>query len=467
MKKKNILSILLVATLFFSACGTMGGENVESSTSEGAINKISLPDYDAKREEYGVKITGWITPATMTDEQLTYVVEAGVDTLFYQMNTYAPSEEDLAALERCKKYGIDIYLTTGAKDGAAIGNVVLYNDYDAVVGMTIDEPEKDDIDKISALVDAYNAASDGKTLYTNLYPSFHNRVQLDFTGGYEEYVRYYCDNVMEKLSVGEKWLSADRYPLTYNVKNEKCLDSGWLHDLETIVTVAKDYEDVQTNFFIQTMPYGSGTGSGSRNRVPTYEDILMQEYTLMAFGYDSISLFCYGTPAVGPEFSEEQVALIDRSGQRTDIYYAAQKANKEILAFDHVIQQFDWKGVFTNDAGLTTTGKYKTTNASFSNLVGRLALDEVACLNEVTTSEDTLFGYFIDYEDNEGFMVVNYNETTLGKTDDVKMTFDPSYKYNKCLCYIDGEKKVYDVKNNVLQLTLDVGEGVFIIPYHE
>ena len=310
--------------------------------------------------------------------------------------------------------------------------------------------------------------SNGKSLFVNLFPSSATSINKDFEDGYEGYLKYYCENVLEQLTVGEKWLSADRYPLTYNMKGEKSLDTGWLHDLETVAKVAREYDDVKTNFFIQTMPYGSGAGSvGSRDRVPTYEDILLQEYTLMAFGYDAISLFCYGTPGIGKEFREDQLAMIGRSGERTDLYYAAQSANKEILAFDHVLQQFNWNGVFTNDAGKTTSGKDRTTNPSFSSLVYRMSLDQVSFIDEVYSSEDTLFGYFMDSEENEAVMVVNYNETTYANEDKVTITFSSEYKYNKCLCYVDGVKNIVDITNNELQITLGVGEGVFAIPYRE
>lgn len=289
-------------------------------------------------------------------------------------------------------------------------------------------------------------------------------------GHYRDYLTYYCDNVLEKLS-GEKWLSADRYPLTFDVKGDPALDVGWLQDVEAVAEVAREYEGIKTNFFIQTMPYGGESlpagQIGSRARIPTYEDVRLQEYALMAFGFDGISLFCYASPAVGPEFTEEQLAMLDREGNPTDIYTAAQKANREILAFDHVYLQFEWQGVFTNDGGSTADAESagRTQNASFSNLLDRMSLSQVACLSSVTSTEDTLFGYFLDNSDNEGFMIVNYNETTLELTDTVTMSFDPGYGYTKALCYIGGKEVTFDLTDNDLTLTLGSGEGVFVIPY--
>ena len=126
--------------------------------------------------------------------------------------------------------------------------------------------------------------------------------------------------------------------------------------------------------------------------------------------------------------------MIDRNGEKTDIYTSVSKANAEILAFDHVLAQFDWVGTFTNDAGQTNTDKSRTGNSSFK-LLQRMSLNGIPSLKSVTTSADTLFGYFNDIDGNDGIMVVNYNETSLKLTDKVELNFDET-KYNKALCYL-------------------------------
>ena len=93
-------------------------------------------------------------------------------------------------------------------------------------------------------------------------------------------------------------------------------------------------------------------------------------------------------------------------------------------------------------------------------------MDSIPSLKEVTTSQDTLFGYFNDEDGNDGIMAVNYNETSLNLTDEIALTFDGS-KYNKAVCYIGGEKVVKTLNKGKLDLTLGVGEGVFIIPFAE
>ena len=465
--------MLSVAMLFsFGAC------NAKNPDETGGGGKTTLPDYDAKNEELSMKIAGWVVPKDLNDTQIQYIKESGITvlqaasagsgTLSIDISSEL-SDENKAIMQKCKENGLSLLLHVGGKDASKLAYVSNITAYDAVQGLCIDEPNKSQIDEIAARVDGYNRNAGTKDLFVNLYPSLWSGLKTEFDGNYSAYLEYFYEKVLSKVTAGEKWLSADRYPLTYDTKGEKCLDTGWLSDVEAVALLAEKYENVKTNFFIQTMPYGgeekSGAQAGSRDRVPTYEDVRMQEYTLLTFGYDMISCFCYGSPVEGREFLDRQVAMIDRNGERTDIYYSVQKANKEILAFDHVIKQFERKGVFTNDAGKTTTDKHRTQNSSFAGLTARMSVAEIDCLAEVYSSADTLFGYFVDAEENAGFTLVNYNETSEAITDNVSLRFNPDYKFNKALCYIGGVKTVLDVKNNTLDITLGVGEGVFVIPY--
>ena len=472
MKSKKIISAVAALAIVFAAT-SCGGRGNDSN-----MNKITLPNYDEYEAEYETVISGWLIPSSLNETNVKWIKEAGVSALFacgagdvvLSFPTY--DQKAKAALDLLGSNGVKVYVNTGSRDGASYQKISSFKQNSAVLGMALDEPSKAEITSMAQQVEWWNQNADGRNFYCNLYPSFAQVVQSEFNGDYASYLRYYCDNVLNNLSTGERWLSADRYPLTYDNDGNKCLDNAWLSDVQILANVAKQYKNVKTNFFIQTMPYGikedgspNGAIYGSRDRVPTYEDIRMQEYALAAFGYDGISLFCYATPLVGFEFAESQEAMISRSGEKTGIYESVKKANSEILAFDHVLQQFDWIGTFTNDAGQTNDDKPRTQNSSF-RLLNRISVKSVLSLNSVTTSRDTLFGYFNDVDGNDGIMVVNYNETTLNLTDEVTLNFDSS-KYNKAICYVGGKKQVVNLSSGKLNLELGVGEGVFVIPFAE
>ncbi len=465
MKSKKIISAVAALAIVFAAtsCGGRGNDS--------KMNKITLPNYDEYETEYETVISGWLIPSSLNETNVKWINEAGVSVLHaLSFPTYNASAK--AALDLLGSNGVKVYVNTGSRDGSSYRKISSFKQNSAVLGMALDEPNKAEITSMAQQAEWWNQNADGRNFYCNLYPSFAQVVQSEFNGDYASYLRYYCDNVLNNLTTGEKWLSADRYPLTYDNDGNKCLDNAWLSDVQILANVAKQYKNVKTNFFIQTMPYGikedgspNGAIYGSRDRVPTYEDIRMQEYALAAFGYDGISLFCYATPLVGLEFAESQEAMISRSGEKTAIYESVKKANSEILAFDHVLQQFDWIGTFTNDAGQTNDDKPRTQNSSF-RLLNRISIKSVLSLNSVTTSRDTLFGYFNDVDGNDGIMAVNYNETSLNLTDEVTLNFDSS-KYNKAICYVGGKKQVVNLSGGKLNLELGVGEGVFVIPYAE
>ena len=474
MKKKIAL---LLGALFFTTCLTSCAQSNGGSGLAAGV----LPDYDAKINELSISIGGWVVPNNLTDEQFVYMQESGIDTFYfaeapsvYSINVNAITEQDKTVLAKMEEYGLSAILHVGSKSNEKLLNINNVAQYSAVKGICYDEPNKSQIDEIKTCLNFFNQNVGKKTLFTNLFPfsgsSFHynNYKRLGFLN-YEDYLRYYCNEILSNLTVGEKWLSADRYPLTFNAKGQPVLDDCWLENLEALAIVRKEYPNVKTNFFIQTMPYGgeerpAGT-KGSRARTPSYEDVRLQEYTVMAFGYDRISCFCYGSPGVYSEFLEEQVAMIDREGNRTQIYYDVAKANQEIKAFDHVLKQFTWEGVFTNDGGKTNERKGISWKKLFSNLKNRMSIKNVNGLKKVFSTQDTLFGYFLDFNGNSGFMVVNCNDTSLNLTDEVVLTFEKSYGYTKALCYVGGEGKTVNIIDNTLTLNLGIGEGVFVIPY--
>ncbi len=464
---------------YFESVKNIADENASS------IQKINLPDYDSKKNEYGIDISGWLIPKNISTSDVDWITDAGInimhavaagdsETLFFPEY----NDEAIAKLNFFRDKNIQIYVNTCSRDAVSFQKISSFGTHDGVIGMSYDEPTKAEIDEIAKHVDYFNQNGNGKNMFVNLFPSFASSVKSDFgkwynttQQKYELYLQYYCDNVLSKLTSGEKWLSADRYLLTYDKNGNKCIDSGWLADVQSVAKVAKNY-GAKTNFFIQTMPFGATNGvatgakEGSRDRVPTYNDIRLQQYALMAFGYDGISLFCYGSPIADGEFASSQYGMIDRNGNKTEIYDAVKQANNELLSFDHVLKQFAWQGVFTCDAGKTITGTSSTSNASFKSL-DRISLANVSSLSKVSASADTLCGYFKDAAGNDGIMVVNYNETTENLTDTVELTFDSS-KYNAAVCYVGGVKKVFTgLTDGKLSLSLGAGEGIFVIPYAE
>lgn len=472
MKRLNKLFMFALCALCafgFCACS---GETV-------TVPRSSLPDYDAKKGELKLSIAGWCTPEWCVPEDLSnaeqiaeserqfqLIKDAGLNVIHANYSgdgtLSVPMTEvrarDAYFYDKLAEYDLGTYINL-ARSPEALSGIGAFKDYPAVLGYQYDEPNKSkEIEDFAAELEKFNANANGKTFIINMQPptgKFN-----EYTYSYEEQIDEIADIVTKNLDAGsERWISADHYVL--NLKDGVySLAPAYLGNVNYVAKYGTKY-GFKKNYFIQTMPYSGG----AHNRVPGYEEIRLQEYALLAFGMDGISLFCYQTPVENAEFSSEQLAMIDREGNPTPIYDAAKKANLELRGFEHVYLQFDWKGVFTVDKGKTESARERTYYDCFRSIADRLSVADVASVNSVYGSEHTLFGYFGDEKGNDGFMVVNYNDPQNVKSNKVKMNFNAQFGYNKAIVYAGGEKTLKDIKYNSLELNLGAGEGVFVIPY--
>lgn len=88
-------------------------------------------------------------------------------------------------------------------------------------------------------------------------------------------------------------------------------------------------------------------------------------------------------------------------------------------------------------------------------------LTALNCATKVTATQDTLIGQFKDDEGRDALMVTNFTMPTDDTDDKVTIDFKDC---NRAIVYENGERKVYEVKNNKLTLDIPSGEGVFVIP---
>ena len=139
----------------------------------------------------------------------------------------------------------------------------------------------------------------------------------------------------------------------------------------------------------------------------------------------------------------------------TELYGWAKELNAEIKKFDNVYLSFDWQGVYPvvgseNESGFVPA--YDRLQSPLSSL---------SCASAVTATQDTLVGQFQDENGNDGLIVTNYSDPAVGLNDEVSITFQDA---NRALVYRNGERTVYVLQDGVLDLTLEAGEGVFVIP---
>lgn len=407
--------------------------------------QLNLLGYYSGSETSDIQVNGWVAPESYSDDMLEKIAAAGLTSVsFAAAGTQYIAPADLSAskdiIKQYAKYGINVYTVGGISDFASMGD---FANYGNVLGLMLDEPNKSQIDEIAAAVDTFNLANVGnKVLIVNLLPSYASAVTSDFSA-YSAYLQYLYDNVLSKLKC-ELWISVDRYPIVRDAKGNPTLDSGWLGDVEAVATFAKA-NGLKKNFFIQTMPYGSGGFNDSHDRTPTKEDITLQYYVLLAYGYDSISLFCLGTPAPdGTTFLGGQNAMINRNNETTDIYTAVKEVNEELNKFDFILNRFSW------DAAVLKTNSLLT--SVHAKKIG---------LKDISSTKNALFSHLVDKtRGREAYCVVNYNDTSLNYKNTITLTFSGE----TILTVIqNGGFRTVTSTSGEFTFTLGVGESIIVI----
>lgn len=435
--------IILLSALGVSACGG---------------RKEELPDFEADKGVKTVRFAGLCEPppagyysypggttneSFITKERYEEVKECGIDIVI------AHAQQDVTqigpALEAAQAAGVKYIAqyqsainfgnSTPENIEKAIGDLL---DHEAVYGIVVkDEPAYTSFGALGRAYQKFKQVSD-KYFYINLLPCYGMGGTLTFP----QYIETYCK------TVGTNFISTDFYPYDYDYLNYSVREN-WLYNLEVMQKAAVRYD-------MEHWEYLQGNKAYPQSKVPDYYDLRQEIYTSMCYGTELFQYYCYFTPAeFGPE--EEYRCLIGYDGERTDIYDAAKKINNEIHDFEHVYMNFvdGWKGVMTYIGTNNEMGE----NSAFGLL--QSPITKHGRIKEVKTQEDLVMGAYRNKDNYDAFMMVNFAIPGLRKSSDVSVTFNGA---TKAVCYIGGKKVVKDLKGGKLELTLDAGEGVFVIP---
>lgn len=470
-----------------------GNSSVEdSSSSEAPVTPQEtpylpngMPDYDAITGVDEFIFNSYYSPKVSRAAFQEYK-DCGFNWVNLCGNTWFPSTTVEDALSIADDLGLKVLVNVSEAPTMMNQLASTYLQYDSFQGYYFDEPFMDVHTGYNNRLGLIQLETQTRNLVAS-YPSVSFCVNLNpiwYTDStysnptYEQYVNAMMTKInapyQDVNSKARKWLSADDYPFWYNKSaNTKYLATDWLKGLAYLARAKSDsdMDNLVSNFFIQSMAFG--TGNKSRNRPMYYKEMKMQLYTLMAFGYDSASFFCYYTPPVvtDGEFTADQFALIDRKDQKTQTYHDAKTLMTEVKKFQHTYMQFNdnWRGVYT------VVGSGSSSRADFTDLANFDGVESLTSpivssskrkrmgLTSATATRDTVIGCMEDDYGNAGFVVVNYNDTIKNYSSQVDMQFDAA-KFSKAWVYIDGQRSEVALSSGKLTLSLDVGEGVFVIP---
>lgn len=407
------------------------------------------PEYADDKELW---IGGWDVPInTLEDYQM--AKDMGLTHLFID-GVFAPrgSEAYCKQLEYCQQVGLKaiVGMDTSLDNTAGVEvDTFDYSAYPAVDMINLwDEPPIEQFPEVNERIEAMKKLYAGKdmTLYVNLNPA--NPISMSTMTSTEDYLQKFCDQVLPNIP-GRKILSTDIYPLLYT-RGQYALDGRWLEHMSQYAHFAKEY-GADFHMFIQSY------SDNACREIESKEDLSYQVYTDMAFGIKGFTYFTYRKSFLAG-FGGGCVEN-NESCKPTPIYAWAKELNEELQKFDHVYLSFNWEGVLPVNGSDHLAEDPSYQNQHFAGIA--YALEKLDCAEKVSASQDTLIGQFKDSEGRDGLIVTNFADPINGAKDTVHLTFHDA---NRAVVYRGGERRIYEVKDNELEITLAVGEGIFLIP---
>ena len=448
--------------VFSASCGKTPAD----SENNGKNYASEEYDYSAFEDELVMHISGWVSPKPSSASQnwttdyctqATYndIADCGLNAIY---GLYEPwgdvingKNANERALEYAEKAGIKFYLRDFAinaalieDDESAVHDVFAkYLKYDSFGGaLIVDEPSTRQFEEIATMSANWRKYLGDKHFYINLNPAAGSAQQVGINEG-ETYREHYIRRFIKDTKPAA--LSYDHYPLLKDGWGEPKMPVDYLLNLEICAEEAQN-AGIPLWVFIQSMSYANNT------RRPTESEIRWQVLCSMAYGVKGYQYFCYWTPS-DASIPEANEAMVAPDGKKTDLWYSAQTVNREVLAWDHVYLSYEWTGT------MTVLGEGNAKNKNFTML--EHAFTEHERIKSVKSSQDVIIGTFADSFDNQAFMFVNFSDPGLKTESRIETEF---YNASKAVIYKNGERTVEELKNGKLELTLEAGNGAFVIP---
>ena len=301
--------------------------------------------------------------------------------------------------------------------------------------MLRDEPNAAMFDLLAEAYDLYDAQTDDKVPYINLFPSYANEQQLG-TPTYEEHLKQFFDKVDPAL-----YTSVDIYPL--NIASG--INNDYFYNLDVFATECRT-RGIPFAVYIQSVSFNAN------KRSPDEQEMRWQAYCALSFGAQNIEYFTYRTPDSETEAFKN--ALIDRENQKTDRWYGAQSVNRALALMSDAFMQYDNLGAYVVNEDKSRkfmhfANQYKNFDA----------------ISEVRTAGDkpVLIGAFASdtAEYDRAFTCVNLGDPGI-VTEPLEVTVTLTEATTAVMYYRDTVTTLTPDANGNITFTLGHGDGAFI-----
>ncbi len=323
------------------------------------------------------------------EEQTKGLAEAGMNFIWHPgyASGFGDSPADYRSTEEMyAKYGMK-YLFTA--NGQFNYDAELMKDLKSCVGYYVkDEPSASQFVSTSELFHRFLEADPSRSPFVNLYPNYAGTTALG--GTYEQYVNNWIDTVGQE---NMEYLYYDHYPFT----GTETVRSSYFSDMETIRRAAFEHGRMKTGGFSQ-----SGWWAGMRK--PDADEFRWNLSTFIAYGFKSISHFCWASPdRVSVEDGGEDMRdhVIDQEGNRTALYEPATYYNWQIRQLGDFLMGIDC--VHAYHSGANTPEGVELLPKNF-------------LLQPKNKSDNFIVSLFTSKDDSEKYIMLMNNSTSESRT---------------------------------------------------
>ncbi len=221
-----------------------------------------------------------------------------------------------------------------------------------------DEPEWTNFAQMGSVSEALKQLTDGKVVYTNLFPQYASSNQLGYNGGtssswteYDDYVTKFMEIVQPDILAYDYYVFMRKGATLANASgSSNIINQGasevnvdnYYRSLSYFRNMSKKYN---TPFWVTVAAYNHRHGNHY-----TQKQTEWTVNTSLAYGAKGIQYYTYWATNVGGTTYEDwvnqnQKGLVSLNGTAHDTYYRVQKINQNIKTVDHVLMRATHKGV--------------------------------------------------------------------------------------------------------------------------
>ncbi len=371
--------------------------------------------------------------------------EVGLKVIVFDNRLYTLSEKKESIIGDGKDFSSEEALVEQVREWMAP-----YIEHPAFYGVSlVDEPYYNQFIALSQVIKAVRTVDSNIYTHKVLHPYAKWMTQGDYSGNgstAEGTAEDYASYISNYLAMsGDNYVSYDNYP--FMQEEQGGLWSRYYENMQIAVKNAALY-NAPVTLTIQSF----GQEPGKSFREVEEDDIRFQGYSALGLGVKNLLYYTYYMfPDNGTAGCTQ--AIVDHDG-RNILYNEVRRVNRELHKLAKVMLHFDYvKANFSYPSSMAQPKMFE--NVENDILDGATV---------VSQTQATFVSQMYDEENKRtGYMVMNASDTAENKSNTVSVKFD-NYLY--ATIYVKGVPQTVSLRNQVLELTLESGEGVFVIPHN-